>query len=358
MKIGIDISQIVYETGVSVYTKNLVKNLLIIDKNNEYVLFGSSLRRSAYLKSFLTSLQGDALKKLFPFPPVLLNLIWNKLHTLPIEKLIGKIDVFHSSDWTQPPTNALKVTTVHDLSPLKFPDETHPKIVNTHKLRLEWVKKEVDRVIVPSKTTREDALEFGIPEKKIIVIPEAPDPIFKPSGQLEVQKLKRKYKIDGNYILSIGANPRKNTKRIIDAFMKLKRSDLKLVIVGQPYFGEVTSSNVIFLGHAKVDDMPILYSGAEALVYPSLYEGFGLPILESFACHTPVVTSKFGSMAEVAGGAAVLVDAYNVDSIAEGITEAINKREILINRGLTRIRDFSWEKTAKDTLEVYNEQFM
>src|SRR5687767_3901052 len=114
MKIGIDISQIIYETGVSVYTQNLVTNLLKIDNENEYVLFGGSFRRLDDIKKMVANFQGRVISKIFPFPPVLADLIWNRFHTFPIEKLVGKIDVFHSSDWAQPPTSAFNVTTIHD----------------------------------------------------------------------------------------------------------------------------------------------------------------------------------------------------------------------------------------------------
>lgn len=109
MRICIDVSQIVYGTGVSVYTRNLIQNLLKIDQKNEYVFFAGTLRRKADVLRFVP----DA--KVFPIPPTLADIIWNRTHVLPIEKLVGKIDVFHSSDWTQPPSNAFKVTTVHDL---------------------------------------------------------------------------------------------------------------------------------------------------------------------------------------------------------------------------------------------------
>ena len=173
MKIGIDISQIVYEgTGVGEYTKNLIEALLKVDKENEYVLFFSSLRRQ--LDSlFINELTSWRVKiRQFKIPPTLLDFLWNKLHICPIEWLIGKVDVFFSSDWTQPLTlKAKKITTIHDLSVFKFPEEHHPKIVAVQKRRLRWVKKECDLIICDSLSTKQDAMEIlGIEEDRLRVI--------------------------------------------------------------------------------------------------------------------------------------------------------------------------------------------
>lgn len=366
MKIGIDISQIVYGTGVSTYTKNLVKNLLAIDKENEYILFGGSLRRRSELNAFLDSLQvtdpegsltrrGQSFKsRVLPIPPTVTDIVWNRLHIFPIEWLIGKIDVFHSSDWSQPPCSAFKVTTIHDLVPFRFPELSHPRIVSAHRVRLSWVKREVDRVIVPSEATMEDLIQLGIGRKKIEVIPEAPDPIFKPEKQGKIEKVKEKYKVRGRYVLAVGITPRKNTKRIIEAHERIKKKyGLKLVIIGHPFMNIKPKRGVIILGEVTFEELPALYSGAEALVYPSLYEGFGLPILDAFACQTPVVTSNLGSLKEVAGNAAVLVNPERVDSIAEGIKEVINNRGEWVKKGVKRVKKFGWENAAKETLKIY-----
>ena len=132
MKIAIDISQIVYGTGVSTYTENLIKDLLKIDKDNEYLLFAGTLRRKqGVLKVFSQA-------RVFPIPPTLADVLWNRLHIFPIEKFIGDVDVLHTSDWSEPPSNAFKVTTVHDLYPFKFPRLVHPKILEVHKRKMNF----------------------------------------------------------------------------------------------------------------------------------------------------------------------------------------------------------------------------
>jgi glycosyltransferase involved in cell wall biosynthesis len=248
------------------------------------------------------------------------------------------------------------VTTVHDLVPLRFPRLSHSRIVSAHKARLERIKKEVDVVIVPSLASKEDLMSIGVAEEKIRVIPEAPSPIFKPVKKSEIENLKRKHRIKKGYLLAVGIGPRKGTERIIEAYEKVRAGlNLKLVIIGHPYKKIEQKRGVIFTGHIKEEQMPVYYSGAEALVYPSIYEGFGLPILEAFACKTPVITSNVSSLPEVAGDAAELVDPFDADSIAEGIKNGLNRRKSLIKKGLKRVKEFSWEKTAKITLEVYSE---
>jgi glycosyltransferase involved in cell wall biosynthesis len=355
MKIAIDISQIVYGTGVSVYTKNLVDNLLKIDRENEYILFAGSLRRKGEILSIYPS------SKVFPIPPTLADLVWNRLHVFPIEKLIGNVDVFHTSDWSEPPSSAFKVTTVHDLAPFLYPNlfprDIIRNIVDVHKHKLSWVREESKRIIVPTNATKKDLISLGYKEQLIRVIPESIPEGFKKASKEEIERILRKYKIFGNYVLSVGIDPRKNTERIIKAFEHSSAGrDLKMVLVGSPKYTKIKEArNIRILGRVETNDLVALYSGASALIYPSLYEGFGLPILEAFACECPVVTSDISSMAEVAGDAAALVDPYKTESIVEGIDRVLRGPKSYIEKGLRRVQDFSWDKTARMTLDVYKE---
>lgn len=173
MKICIDISQLAYPaSGVYSYTLKLVENLLKIDKENEYILFFSSLRRN--IKNELQTFKKINSKvkiKTFKFPSTLLELFWNRLHSFPIEWLVGRIDLYFSSDWTQAPSKAKKVTVVHDLSFFHFPETFHPKIIQVQKRRLFWVKKECDLIICDSRKTKEDLEKYlKIEEKKLKVV--------------------------------------------------------------------------------------------------------------------------------------------------------------------------------------------
>ena len=175
MKIGIDISQLAYSrTGVANYLKNLVEHLLLVDKENEYVLFYSSMRMNFSPPADGFNFQSTTkinIKK-FKFPPTVLDLLWNKLHIFPIEWFIGNVDLFITSDWTEPPTlRAKKATILYDLIVYTYPEETAAKIVSTQKRKLAWVKKESDIVFCISQSTKQDAMKIlGISEKKLKVI--------------------------------------------------------------------------------------------------------------------------------------------------------------------------------------------
>ncbi len=171
MKIGIDISQLAYErTGVANYLKSLIEHLLEIDTNNQYVFFFSGLRRKLPNYSFLHA--KNVTVKTYAFPPTVLDILWNKLHIFPIEYLIGDVDVFITSDWAEPPVKkAKKMTILYDLIVYKFPEETDTKIVDVHKRKLGWVKKETDRIICISESTKKDAKDIlGITEDRLEIV--------------------------------------------------------------------------------------------------------------------------------------------------------------------------------------------
>lgn len=180
MKIGIDISQLAFaNTGVANYLKSLVEHVIAQDSQNEYILFYSSLRKPLPASKFWA--EGGKLQHLpdgakvrivqAKLPPSVLNVLWNRLHIFPIERFIGPVDIFLSSDWTQPPSRAKKATILYDLIIEKYPEEMDAKIVNVHKAKLQWVKKEVDKIICISEATKKDAREIlGISEEKLAVV--------------------------------------------------------------------------------------------------------------------------------------------------------------------------------------------
>jgi len=255
MKIAIDVSQIVYGTGVSVYTRKLVESLLAIDRENEYVLFAGAFRRRQEILDVFPA------ARIFPFPPIAADLIWNRLHALPIEKLLGPVDVLHTSDWSEPPSSAFKVTTVHDLYPLKFPRFVHPKVLAVHKRKLYWVQKESKRIIVPSSSTKNDLVGLGFRDEIIRVIPEAPS--MERVGEARIAEIKKKYQIREDYLISIGVTPLKNTKKIIKAFhLATAGKELKLIIAGRPSNIRIEPErNVRILGHIPQSDLAALLSG-------------------------------------------------------------------------------------------------
>jgi hypothetical protein len=172
MTIGIDISQLAYgNTGVAVYLENFITNLFKVDNENNYVLFFSSLRAKA--PKSITSLKKPNIKfKNYKFPPIVLDILWNKIHVIPIEWLIGKIDIFITSDWTEPPVyKAKKATILYDLIIYKYPEETDQKIIKTQKRKLKWVVKESELVLCISQSTSKDAQEIlGLEPQKLKVL--------------------------------------------------------------------------------------------------------------------------------------------------------------------------------------------
>lgn len=333
MLVGFDLSQSAHQGGVSVYTTKLAEELVKF-RELEMIFFYSSLRKP--YKGRLPNV------KKFRLPPTLFEVLFNKIRNVYIERFIGPVDVFHSSDWVQPPSKAKKVTTYHDLTPLLYPQWSHPRIVAVNKRRLKIVEKEIDMIIAVSEATKKDLLKVSnIPKEKIIVIYEGVDhQLFYPREKREIEEFRQKYKLPKEFILSIGGvGERRNIRRI-----KEVTKDFNLVITGENIPGLTDT------------EMPLLYNCATILLYPSLYEGFGLPIIEAMACGIPVITSDVSSMPEVGGEAALYVSPDDTEEIKKAVIEVmndINLRNKLIGKGMKQAKLFSWEETAKKTAAVY-----
>ncbi len=359
MKIAIDISQAIYGTGVSVYTKNLVANLIKLHPEDEFILFGGSLRRHQELLLLAKKLKGTP--RIFRLPPTFMDFIWNSLHILPVEKITGLVDIIHTSDWTEPPSRCPKVTTVHDMIPFKYPQTTTESIRQAHKKRLAWVIRESKKIIAVSQSTKQDLISIlKVPSEKIVVIPEGVEERYYPQP-LEIQEIvKRRYKTGDNYLFTLSTiEPRKNQESLIRAYnlVKDKYPDLKLLIGGRVREdgGKLVAEGVITPGYIPDADLPGLYSGCLAFVFPSLYEGFGLPPLQALACGASVAVSDVSSLPEVVGDAGVLFDPNSIESIAAGIIEAIENRSQMRQKSLEQASKFSWEKAADRTYNVYKQ---
>lgn len=334
MRVGMDISQIAHIGGVANYTGNLAKQLSKIP-DLDMVYFYSSLR-----KPYKGSLKNV---KEYKLPPTLFEMLFNRWRNVGIERFIGPLDIFHSSDWTQPPSKAKKATTYHDVVAIKYPEWSHPKIVAVHKRRLWLVEQEIDFVIAVSQSVKKDLLEISrIPENKIKVIYEGVADFFRPMPKNKVEEFSKRTKLPSRFILSIGGvGERRNLKQVKKVCESLR---YHLVILGET------------IPDLSEKDLPLLYNAASALLYPSLYEGFGLPILEAMACGTAVITSDTSSMPEVGGNSALYVDPFDLEDIKEKLKMVMDDkdlREDLIKKGFTQAKKFSWEKCAKETADVY-----
>ena len=349
MNITWDISSLAYQTGVAKYFRNLIKTY-VDTFDDSYMLFGSSLRKRQNLIQFGSEIQAEK-QKIYPFPPQFMSYIFNDLH-VSLKNLV-KTEIFHSWEWYTPKVSREKlVVTIHDLTPLKFPELTNAKILKNHKKSLHWIQKEASAVIAVSQTTKQDILEYlNIPENKVFVIYEALPEENKNQKIIALPDLKKRFNINKDYILMIGTEKRKNLKLAVEAWKNLKK-EFDLVIVGHPTHDQ-SSEPVIFTGFISDSELASLYHHSSCLLYPSLYEGFGLPILEAFYHKIPVVCSNTSSMAEIGQNAAILVNPYDEVSIYEGINKALQNKMSLIQSGKKELVKFSWEKTAYQTRSVY-----
>lgn len=376
MIIGIDVSSIPYGTGVSNYTLNLVRHLLKNDKVNQYKLLFYSLRQP--LPPEIQSLSRQTNVKIYHyrFPPSLLTFFWNQLHLFPIELFIGKCHLFHTWDWNQPPTlKAKTVTTIHDFVPILFPQSQHQTTIRTFKQKMRWAQKECSYFICVSQNTRHDLLKLypQIDPQKSGVIYEAAENKYDLFFRLT--NLEKKQKINSihsqydlrKYVLSQGTRePRKNLHRLIKAFIKYKqlhpKSTVELAITGKYGWGQdinhLKHPYIKILGYIPEKDLPSLHAGAIMLAYPSLYEGFGLPIIKSMTVGVPVLTSANSSLGEIAQDGAVLVNPRSTKSIYQGLAKILNNpvfRRQLIKKGLIQSKKFSWNKTAINTINLYQQ---
>ncbi|MEZ5901017.1 MAG: glycosyltransferase family 1 protein [Hyphomicrobiaceae bacterium] len=262
-----------------------------------------------------------------------------------------------------------QVCTMHDIIPVEHPEWFNPRFAAWYAWLLPRLLKRVDHLIAVSQFTKERIVEkFGVDQSKISVVWNGVDDQFRPRTEAEIDNVREALGIKSkNYILCLGSlEPRKNVPRLLQAWDLISRQlpdEVELVISGKVGASKVFSSaglseipeRVHFTGYVNQEQLPALYSGALALVYPSLYEGFGLPPLEAMACGTAVVTSASTSLQEVVGDAAVLVDPLDIGSIAESIVAVVENealRHDLSKRGLERAQNFTWDRSADATREI------
>jgi glycosyltransferase involved in cell wall biosynthesis len=255
------------------------------------------------------------------------------------------IDVLHCPSFRGPLRSRVPlVVTVHDLGILRHPEVFNRWTRAYSRLLVPRVVRNARRVIAVSEFTRRELVELlGIPEERVRVIGNAVELVFSPEGE----------SASGEYVLAVGTvEPRKNLPRLAEA---TRRAGVELRVVGARGWGSVPLAGVTELGEVSDEELARLYRGASVVAYPSLYEGFGIPLIEAMASGTPLVTSRGGATEEIAGGAAVLVDPLDPASIAAGIEEASRRRDELRAAGLERARAFSWDAVARAHEAVYEE---
>lgn len=373
MKIGIDITMLIYQgSGVANYTYNLVKNLLQYDKESEYRFFYSSFHKqknSDYLKEF-----GKLGAKIYHyrFPFKFLQLCWEKLNIMPVEWLIGKVDVFFSSDFLRPPLlpKTLGITTVHDLVWKIYPQYHEQKIIDAHAIKLEKTIIYQDTILADSQSTKNDLIKY-YPEiswkKRIHVIYPGIGEEFRPiNNKNKTEQVLKKYGINypSNFLLYVGAiEPRKNLDLAIKVFSELIKdsqfSNFKFVIAGragwknEKIFQMVEDlkleDKVKFVGFIEDEDLPYLYNATSLTIYLSTYEGFGLPPLESLACGTKVIVGDNSSLKETIDKE-FLVDINDKNKVLEKMKHLLENK-VEIESRLIKKR-FSWQESAKKFLKI------
>ena len=272
------------------------------------------------------------------------DVVWYPV-LLPRAAARANVDVLHCTIFRGPPRARVPtVVTVHDLAVLRHP-ELFPAWTRLYgATALRPTVRAADRVFAVSEFSKREAVELaGVDPDRVDIVPNAVEPVFRPDGPA----------LEGDYVLAVGTlEPRKNLARVVEA---ARRAGVELRLVGAPGWGDsgVAGTHVTWLGRLDDDELAAAYRGARALVFPSLYEGFGIPVLEAMASGAPVVTSSASAMAEVADGAAVLVDPLDVAAIGAGIEEAESRRAELVPLGYERARLYSWERAVAAAVAGY-----
>ena len=354
--------------GNESYATNLIEALAEIDPNNSYTLYVT--RREA-VERFSNRWRNFSVRATLPHTPLIRIPL-----TLSAELRRNPVDVLHVQ-FTSPPFSPCPVVvSIHDLSFEHLPQTFKWRSRKQLRITVRRSAREAAHVIALSEHARQDIVEtYGLAPEKVTAIPLAAADHFRPlSDDEELQRVRQTYGIVGEYILSVGAiQPRKNLSRLVDAYSRLRRATPegnlpKLVLAGKcAWLYEETlrtirelqvSDSVILTGYVPDSDLPGLYSGALCFVYPSYFEGFGLPPLEAMKCGAPVIVGNQTSLPEVVGDAGLLVDPFDADAIAGAIDQVIrdsNLRAELGRKGLARAQLFDWRETARQTLRVYQQ---
>jgi len=379
MQIGIDIRCLMQPnySGVAEYTFNLLKNIFDIDHRNQYLLFYNARQNVA---SNLPQFNYPNVKFAgFNYPNKLFNLSLRALKYPKIDKLLGDVDVFFmpNLNFASCSKKSRKIMTVHDLSfeisPHFFSKKRSlwHKIINPRRLI-----SDCDKIIAVSQNTKNDLINlYAVPEAKIKVIYSGVDSQFYrklDKTSPDFKQIKQKFQLPKNFIFFLGTlEPRKNVESIIEAFDILKNNhpdleNLNLIITGekgwhyQDIFCLINKSpwqkQIKCLGYVSAEEKVCLYNSAELFVFPSYYEGFGLPVLEAQACGLPVIAGLNSSFPEILGDSALLTAPDNLTELSQAIYRILSETEFkqnMINKGFKNVQSFSWEKTAQKTLEIF-----
>jgi glycosyltransferase involved in cell wall biosynthesis len=336
VRIVIDVTPLSHpRTGIGNYMLGMLGGLAEASGGrHELVHFApTGPRNVARLRAALDGIPGKRRLIVVPPPSNVWRKLWSRTQRFPVERLAGPLDVFHFSDWMYPPQRSgLRTTTVHDLGPIHHPEWVDKRTRALHVPKAHNAAKTCNLIFANSRYTANDVERtLGVRAEKIVVAYPGIHPRFTPDGPAA----------RGDYVLAVGTGgERKNLDRAATA---ARIAGVELRVVG------VEGS----LGFVEDDQLAQLYRGAKAFVFPSLFEGFGIPVVEAMACGTPTVVSAHPSLDEASGSAAMRVDPFHPEAIAAGIERAIDERETLVPRGLTHAARFTWRACGEAMLCGY-----
>jgi glycosyltransferase involved in cell wall biosynthesis len=337
-------------TGIGNYMLGMLGGIAEASEGrHELVFFAPTGPQNRHrVRAALNGIPGE--RKIVPVPPPsnLWRGLWSRVHRIPVERFVGSLDAFHFSDWMYPPQRGgMRTTTVHDLGPIHFPEWVDSRTRRLHVPKALHAAKTCDLLFANSRYTADDVVRtLGVTEDRVVVA---------------YPGIHARYLEDGPraerpapYLLTTATSePRKNLKNLLAAFalLRARRPELELLVVGEKH--EKPPGGARFLGYVAAKDLPALYRGAEAFVFPSLFEGFGIPVVEAMASGIPTVVSTHNSLDEASGDAAIRVDPLSPDEIASGIETALTEGRTLVPRGLEHARKFTWRACGEAMLRGY-----
>jgi glycosyltransferase involved in cell wall biosynthesis len=351
VRVAVDVSPLSHpRTGVGNYIRGSLLGL--VAAGADVVAFAPVSRGGR--RAVEAALDGIALERRLPVVPAAhaVRTAWSRLGRPPAERLVGPFDVLHFSDWMYPPQRAgLRSTMIHDLVPLHYPQWVHARTGRMHGAKYAHAARTCDVVVVNSRFTAGDvAGTLDVAAERIHVAYPGVEPFFSPDGE--------RRDLGRPYILTVATlEPRKNLAMLVDAYAQLRDTGLALAVAGAAGWGEqpqLDADGVLRLGYTPDVELANVYRGATVVVYPSLFEGFGMPIVEAMACGIPVVASSHESMDEACGDAAVRADPRDPAAIAAGVRRALDEREELVQRGLAHAARFTWEANGRAHLAAWS----
>lgn len=371
MKVGIDARGANWYsgTGIGTYTQQILKYILKYDTSNEYFIYwwGTNYREISKNGNIKISIASKKHHKFF------------EEYFIPENLKNRGIDIYHvpqNGIGLSSQKSCIYISTIHDLIPYIMPETVGRGYLKRFIAQMPQIIQNSDMIITVSEYSKKDIMRiFDVEEEKIKVTPLAADDYFRPMDRSNAKEfLKKNYNIEDDFILYLGGfSPRKNVKSILVAFSRIHKklsTNYKVVIIGpskddHSYLMGLCETlgiddKVIFTGYIPYEHLPYFYNSCTVFVYPSLYEGFGLPPLEAMSCKAPVISSNVSSIPEVVGNGAILINPFDTEELIDALERVLEDetlRNDIAERGYERSKDFGWDKTAAQTLNVYEEAY-